>query len=87
MAAEKTGHTTVLLYFDPQSSVAEWGDKRKEDTPAVISTHAERISNILDVAEENGASFAILDSALQTEASALDAARHRNWYSFRVSRH
>lgn len=75
VAAVMAGHTTVLLDLDPQSSAAKWGDRREQDTPAVISTHSERISNILDVAAENGATLAILDTAPHTEAAALDAAR------------
>ena len=51
------------------------GDRRAQESPAVISTHSERIHNILDVAKENGATLAILDTAPHTEASALDAAR------------
>lgn len=75
IAAEKAGHTTALIDLDPQSSAAKWGDNREGDTPAVISTHSERLPNILKLAEENGATFVILDTAPHTEASALDAAR------------
>ena len=75
VAAEMAGQATVLLDLDPQSSAAKWGDRREQDTPAVISTHSERVGNILAVAAENGATLAILDTAPHTEASALDAAR------------
>ena len=75
IAAEKAGHTTALIDLDPQSSAAKWGDNREGDTPAVISTHSERLPNILKLAEENGATLVILDTAPHTEASALDAAR------------
>ena len=75
VAAEMSGQATVLLDLDPQSSAAKWGDRRELETPAVISTHSERVGNILEVAAENGASLAILDTAPHTEASALDAAR------------
>ena len=75
VAAENAGHSTVLLDLDPQASAAKWGDRRENDSPAVISTHSERIPHILEVAEQNGATFAILDTAPHTEASALDAAR------------
>ena len=75
VAAELAGHTTVLLDLDPQSSSAKWGDNRAEDTPAVISTHAKRLPKMLQLAEENGASFAVIDTAPHTESAALDAAR------------
>lgn len=75
IAAEKAGHTTALIDLDPQSSAAKWADNRAEDTPAVISTHSERLPNILKLAAENGATLSILDTAPHTEATALDAAR------------
>lgn len=75
IAAEKAGHTTALIDLDPQTSAAKWGDNRKENTPALISTHSERLPKILQLAAENGATLAILDTAPHTEASALDAAR------------
>ena len=75
VAAEIDGHTTVLLDLDPQSSAAKWGDNRANDTPAVISTHSERLPKMLQLAEENGASFAVIDTAPHTQSAALDAAR------------
>lgn len=75
IAAEKAGQTTALIDLDPQSSSAKWGDSRNGNTPAVISTHSERLPKILQLAEDNGATLTILDTAPHTEASALDAAR------------
>ena len=75
VAAERAGHTTALIDLDPQSSAAKWRDNRDGDTPAVISTHSERLQQILELAEENGATLAILDTAPHTETAALDAAR------------
>ena len=75
IAAEKSGQTTALIDLDPQSSAAKWGDSRNGNTPAVISTHSERLPKILKLAEDNGATLTILDTAPHTEASALDAAR------------
>ena len=75
VAAERAGHTTALIDLDPQASAAKWRDTREGDTPAVISTHAERLQQILHLAEENGATLAILDTAPHTEIAALDAAR------------
>ena len=47
VAAERAGHTAALIDLDPQSSAAKWRDNRDGDTPAVISTHSERLSQIL----------------------------------------
>lgn len=75
VAAALDGHTTVLLDLDPQSSSAKWGDSRPEETPAVISTHPERLKKMLQIAEENSASFAIVDTPPNVESPALEAAR------------
>ena len=69
------GQTTVLLDLDRQSSSAKWGDHRDKDTPAVLSTHSERLPKTLQLAEENGAGFVVIDTAPHTESAALDAAR------------
>lgn len=75
VAAGLAGHTSVLVDLDPQSSAAKWGDSRAEETPSVISTHPERLSSMLHLAEDYGASFAVIDTAPHTEAAALIAAR------------
>ena len=75
VAAERAGQTTALIDLDPQASAAKWRDNRTGDTPAVISTHSERLEHILKLAAENGATLAILDTAPHTETAALDAAR------------
>lgn len=78
VAAEIAGHTAALIDLDPQASSAKWRDNRGLDTPAVISTHSARLAKILELASENGATFAILDTAPHTETAALDAARAAN---------
>ena len=75
VAGEEGGHPTVLIDVDPQSSSAKWGDTRNTDSPVIISTHSERLPKMLQLAEENGATFAIIDTAPHPESSALDAAR------------
>ena len=74
VAAEKAGHTTALIDLDPQASAASWRDIREDKTPAVISAHTSRLTQILDLAEKNGATLTILDTAPHTESAALDAA-------------
>ena len=72
--AEKAGHTATWIDLDPQASAAEWRDSREDDFPAVISCPSSRLQSTLDLAKENGATLAILDTAPHTETSALDAA-------------
>lgn len=74
VAAEQAGHTTALIDLDPQASAARWRDNRDEETPAVISAHASRLPETLHLAKEQGATFAVIDTAPHTESAALDAA-------------
>lgn len=52
-----------------------WKDNRELDTPSVISAHATRLPKLLEVAEQNGATLTILDTAPYAESVALAAAR------------
>lgn len=74
VAAEKAGHNTALIDLDPQASAARWRDNRTEETPAVVSAHASRLPETLHLAKEEGATFAVIDTAPHTESAALDAA-------------
>ena len=60
VAAEQAGHTTALIDLDPQASATSWRDIRENKTPAVISAHASRLSQILHLAKENGQPLQLL---------------------------
>ena len=75
VAAELAGHTAVLIDLDPQESSSQWGENRDTDTPAVVATYPERLTEILQLAEENGATLTIIDTSPNTEESTRDAAR------------
>ena len=73
--AERAGHTTALIDLDPQASAAKWGDHRESETPAVVATPASRLKHWLEIAQNNGATLAIIDTAPNTEASTLEIAK------------
>ena len=75
VAAELAGHTAVLIDLDPQESSSQWGENRDTDTPAIVATYPERLTEILQLAEENGATLTIIDTSPNTEESTRDAAR------------
>lgn len=74
VAAERAGHTTILIDLDPQASAAKWNDHREGDTPFVVTSPPSRLPEILSRAKAGGATLAILDTAPHTETAALDAA-------------
>lgn len=75
VAAERAGYTTALIDIDLQSSAAKWCDNRDSDTLTVISTHTEHLQYIPKFTGDNGATFAILDTAPHTEITVLEAVR------------
>ena len=74
VAAERAGHTVILIDLDPQASAAKWNDHREDDAPFVVTAPASRLPEVLDRAKDGGATLAILDTAPHTETAALDAA-------------
>ena len=74
VAAERAGHSTILIDLDPQASAAKWNDNREGDAPVVVAAPASRLPEVLKKAEDAGATLAILDTAPHTETAALDAA-------------
>ncbi|MYA71177.1 AAA family ATPase [Candidatus Poribacteria bacterium] len=74
VAAERAGHTTILIDLDPQASAAKWNDHREGDTPFVVTAPPSRLTEVLNKAADGGATLAILDTAPHTEIAALDAA-------------
>jgi chromosome partitioning protein len=75
VAAEQTGCPAAVIDLDPQASATGWGDHRTQDKPAVASSQAARLEQVLNAAREAGASLALIDTAPHSENAALAAAR------------
>lgn len=73
--AERNGHTVALIDLDPQASAANWGDHRESETPVVVATPASRLKQCIEIAQSNGATLTIIDTAPHTEASTLEIAQ------------
>ena len=74
-AAEDAGFPAVIIDLDPQASAKGWHDHRTQEAPVVISAHASRLAEVIDIAQEHGAHFCIIDTAPHSEATALAAAK------------
>jgi len=74
VAAMVAGVRTAVIDLDPQTSARRWGDKRDRD-PEVISDHAERLSQLLAAAGQNGADLVVIDTAPNADRATLIAAR------------
>lgn len=78
-AAMLAGHSVVVIDTDPQCSATRWWDKRKKvgngEKPFVIAAPSPRIKYLLEVSEENGATFAFIDTPPNVESPVLEAAK------------
>ena len=75
VAAEQRGMKTALFDLDPQASAASWADKRNLPSPAVVSSQATRLPNLLKQAADQSADLVIIDSAPNADAASLAAAK------------
>jgi chromosome partitioning protein len=74
-AAAAAGHRAAIIDLDPQVTAASWGDRRTADAPEVISGQAARLPVLMKAAQENGATFLVLDTAPNADQTASLAAR------------
>jgi len=74
-AAALSGHNAAIIDLDPQGTAASWGDRRKADTPEVVSGQAARLSVLIEAARTNGADFLVVDTAPNADQTALRAAQ------------
>ena len=73
--AEQSGLMTAVIDLDPQATAAKWGDRREETPPEVISAQAVRLPQLLTTAREGGADLTIIDTAPNSDSTALAAAK------------
>jgi chromosome partitioning protein len=74
----RAGEAVALIDVDPQANAANWKDRRTADNPAVVSAQASRLRQTLDLARENGADFAVIDSPGHNDRAATETARCSN---------
>jgi chromosome partitioning protein len=75
VAADLAGETPIIVDIDQQASSAKWSKYRGSENPVVVACPATLLAEILKKAEVSGVTFAIIDTAPNTESDVLDAAR------------
>ena len=67
------GLTVLGVDLDPQASLCKWGDRRKQETPAIMPMLASRLVPTLDSARTHGVEIAVIDTAGRARDEALAA--------------
>ena len=75
VAAVADGLSAAVVDLDPQATAANWSDRRKPESPVVISAQATRLPHILEAAAAQGADLVVIDTAPRAEQGALAAAK------------
>lgn len=74
-AAAAAKLSAAIIDLDPQGTATSWGDRRKAESPEVVSGQAIRLPSLLRAAEQNGAEFLVLDTAPNADQTASLACR------------
>lgn len=76
VAAARKGSLAAVLDVDPQATASRWTDRRHDETPWVVPTHAVRLGAAVKQAAAQGVQFLVIDTPPHSSTEALEAARH-----------
>jgi len=75
VTATKKGHKVAILDVDPQATASKWTDRRSDEYPWVVATHAVRLSVAIEQAKAQGVDFVVIDTPPHSATDAAEAAR------------
>lgn len=75
VAAAYDGLATAVFDFDPQTTAANWGDRREADQPTIISAQVGRLPQLVDKARADGFDLIVIDTPPNVGAEAIDIAK------------
>jgi chromosome partitioning protein len=75
VTAVQKGHKAAILDVDPQATASKWTDRRTEELPWVVPTHAVRLGAAIEQAKAQGVDFIVIDTPPHSSTDAAEAAR------------
>ncbi len=73
--AVQAGRTVAVIDLDPQTTAANWSDRRGKESPAVVSCQIARLGQVLQAAAKQGADLAIIDTPGKSTDALIAAAK------------
>jgi chromosome partitioning protein len=74
VAAQK-GESVALIDLDAQPTATNWGDRRTEEWPSVVSCQVARLGSVIEVAKAQGATLVIIDTPGKGADAAIAAVK------------
>jgi chromosome partitioning protein len=75
VAGSLAGRTVAVIDLDPQTTAANWSDRRGEEAPAVVSCQVSRLDQVLHAAEKRGVQLAVIDTPGKSTDALIAAAK------------
>lgn len=75
VTATRKGCRVAILDVDQQATASKWTDRRTEEYPWVVPTHASRLNAGIAEAKAEGIDFIVIDTAPHSSSDAAEAAR------------
>lgn len=75
VAATRAGKKTAVLDTDPQVTATKWTDRRSDEFPWVVPTHAARLRVAVEQSKAQGIEFLVIDTPPHAGTDAAEAAR------------
>ena len=69
------GRSVAVIDLDPQTTAANWSDRRELEAPTVVSCQVSRLGQVLEAAAKGGADLAIIDTPGKSTDALIAAAK------------
>ena len=73
------GRSVAVIDLDPQTTAANWSDRRGKETPVVVSCQVSRLPQVLDAAAKEDVDLAIIDTPGKSTDALIAAAKAANF--------
>jgi chromosome partitioning protein len=75
VGAAHAGQRSAVIDTDPQATASKWTDRRSDEFPWVVPTHAARLRTAIEQAKSQGVDFLVIDTPPHAGTDAAEAAR------------